>query len=208
MRRLIELFQQFPGIGPRQAGRFAFFILGQDRQYVTELADGLRSVAETVSFCDQCYRSADMTTESSAVVRCAFCANARRNPRLIAVVEKETDMEGIEKSGLFDGLYHVLGGVISPLDADSPKRLHLRALYERTRALAESDRVTPCEVVLATNSTTEGDTTALYIGRIFEPLTKHHPHLKLSRLGRGLSLGAELEYADEVTIRNAFENRK
>lgn len=208
IRRLIELFQKFPGIGPRQAARFAFFILGQDPQYVAELSEALRNVSETVAFCSQCYRSTDKTAESPREVRCAFCANARRNPRLIAVIEKEADMENVEKSGLFDGLYHVLGGVISPLDADSPKRLHLRALYERVRSLAESDSATPCEVVLATNSTTEGDTTALYIERIFEPLVKQFPNLKISRLGRGLSLGAELEYADEVTIRNAFENRK
>jgi recombination protein RecR len=124
----------------------------------------------------------------------------------VAVVEKESDMRNLEHSGAYRGLYHLLGGVISPLDADSPKRLRLRELYDRVEMRLRAGD--PCEVILATNPTTEGDTTARYIERILAPLRETHASFAVSRLGRGLSLGSELEYADEITLKNAVQNRK
>ena len=116
-------------------------------------------------------------------------------------------MQNLEKTGSFLGLYHVLGGVISPLDSDSPKKLRLRSLHERIKKDCAEHKKS-FEVVLATNSTTEGDTTALYIERVLAPLKDTYPHFTISRLGRWLSLGSELEYADEITIKNALTNRK
>ena len=112
----------------------------------------------------------------------------------------------MERTGAFTGRYHTLNGVISPLDPDSPKRLHLAELHERIQKILTKHGA--CEVILATSATTEGDTTALYIDQILAPLKEQHATLKTSRLGRGLSLGAELEYADEVTLKNALANRK
>ena len=112
----------------------------------------------------------------------------------------------MEKTGAYSGLYHILGGLISPLDSDSPKKLHLKELFGRVKNLLEKDG--KCEVILATGTTTEGDMTALYIDRVLAPLKDQFKDLKISRLGRGLSLGSELEYADEVTLKNALTNRK
>ena len=137
---------------------------------------------------------------------CSLCRSESREAHVIAVVEKESDMQNLERTGAFQGLYHVLGGVISPLDQDSPKKIHLKDLYERVKKiLAEKKK---CEIILATNSTTEGDTTALYIEKILEPLKAGTAELKISRLGRGLSLGSELEHVDEITLKQAFLHRR
>ena len=137
---------------------------------------------------------------------CELCRGSRRNPRMIMVVEKEVDLKNIERTRKFDGLYHVLGGTIDPLDSAAPGRLHLRELFERARLLAADGP--EIEIILATNPTAEGNATALYLDRIFSPLKNQHPALKITRLGRGISTGAELEYSDEITIANALENRK
>lgn len=204
IQKLIELFGKFPGIGPRQAARFAFFILKDRNGFIEELRAALKEVEEKVGICEQCFRT--MERENGTVRLCGFCRDARRDPRQIAIVEKESDMHNVEKTGAYHGLYHVLGGVISPLDAESPKKIRLRELYARVEKTLAADA--RCEVILATNPTTEGDTTALYIERILSPLKDAHAGLAISRLGRGLSLGSELEYADEVTIKNALQNRK
>ncbi len=225
LQNLIELFTQFPGIGPRQAARFAFFILDpvrskkpsasagaqeahrtsngveEDASLRHELISALQAL-EDVGFCFQCFRA----TEKKNGGLCTICKDAKRDSFTIAVVEKESDLQNIEKSGAYHGLYHILGGVISPLDAESPKRLHLKDLHGRIKKILDEEG--NCEVVLATNTTTEGDTTALYIERILSPLKEQHPTLKISRLGRGLSLGTELEYADEITVKNALTNRR
>lgn len=216
IEKLIDLFSRFPGIGPRQATRFAFFILKEKNPFIPELVAALQEMEAGIGICTDCFR----TMERAAMVgesrpdgrdgpdtnRCGFCRDSRRDHATIAVMEKESDMQNMEKTGAYHGLYHVLGGVISPLDTESPKRIRLRELYERIENTLKEKN--PCEVILATNPTTEGDTTALYIERILSPLKDAHPGLSLSRLGRGLSLGAELEYADEVTIKNALQNRK
>ncbi len=226
IQHLIELFTKLPGVGPRQASRFAFFILnpvrsksrrhvgtadsqanrtsnGVKQNLVDELIEALKEVREKVVFCSQCFRSMEVNGKN---ILCAFCADSRRDPAAIAVVEKESDMQNLEKTGAFHGLYQVLGGTISTLDADSPKKIHLKELHGRVRTLLE--KAGECEVVLATNPTTEGDTTALYIERILAPLKTQYPKLKISRLGRGLSLGSELEHVDEMTLKNALNNRK
>lgn len=202
IQKLIELFTKLPGIGPRQAARFAFFALKEKEWFGGELTAALIDLKRDVTFCGQCFRSIENTNGSL----CSFCRDPRRAPELIAVVERESDMQNLERTGAFSGQYHVLNGVVAPLDSTSPARLHLKELHARIKKYL--DEKGTCEVVLATNTTTEGDTTALYIERILEPLKKHFAGLKVSRLGRGLSFGSELEYADEMTLRNAFTNRK
>lgn len=198
IQKLIELFTRFPGIGPRQASRFVFYLLknGSAEELISALGE-----LKNVGFCSQCYRTMEQKNGL-----CSLCGDKKRDSSLIAVVEKESDMQNMEKTGAYFGLYYILGGVISPLDSDSPKKLHLKELHERVKTLLNKDG--RCEVILATGATTEGDMTALYIDRVLAPLKEEFKEFKISRLGRGLSLGSELEYADEVTLKNALTNRK
>ncbi len=200
IQQLIEVFQKFPGIGPKQAARFAFFVLRERETLVTALAQALDGV-RTISFCGQCFRTTDGASD-----RCALCRDKRRDSALVAVVEKESDLATIEDTGEYRGLYHVLGGVVSPLDANSPARLHLKELHARISSLLENGG--RAEVILATSSTAEGDMTALYIERILSPLKTVSAGFAISRLGRGLSIGSEIEYADPSTLKNALANRK
>ena len=206
LQKIIELFTKFPGIGPRQAARFALFLTTSDRALLQELVAALKNANEKMSRCALCYRAMEIMAPEHAY--CEYCRSDRRDTRMIAIVERETDMQNMERTGLFTGLYHILHGVISPLDQESPKRLHLVELYRRIHGLVSQNTVHPVEIVLATNSTAEGDTTARYIERVLAPLKEKYPHLAITRLGRGLSLGAELEYADEITLKIAFQNRK
>lgn len=206
IQRLIDSLTRLPGVGPRQATRFAFFLL-KDRQGLTDdIAELLKTMRENIGECVQCWRSIELGEKEDGQ-HCAICKDERRDAYQIAIVEKEADLHNIENIGTYRGTYHILGGVISPLDIDSPKRLHLRVLYHRAEELVQKNNK-PTEVILATGSTAEGDTTAAYIERILSPLKEKHAQLTISRLGRGLSLGAELEYADEVTLTNALTNRR
>lgn len=197
------MFTKLPGIGPKQAGRLTFFIVKENSVFSRELSQAILEVKEKIITCANCFRAIEKDNNKTM---CNLCSDTKREQTIIAVVEKESDMKNLEKTGVYHGLYHVLGGVIAPLDAESPKKLHLKELFERVKDTLEKEQ--KAEVVLATNTTTEGEATALYIERILSPLKNTHPQFKTSRLGRGLSVGAELEYADEVTIKNAFVNRK
>ena len=201
---LVKLLSRLPGVGPRQATRFAFFVVKQGWGIADELIAALQETGQKIGACPQCFRSIERTTTHAEL--CIYCKDEKREKNLIAVVEKESDLHNLEKTAAFRGLYHVLGGVVSPLDSESPKRLHLRELHTRVKKLLAENGT--CEVILATSSTTEGDTTALYIERVLSPLKDKFQSIIISRLGRGLSLGAELEYADEVTLKNALTNRR
>lgn len=213
MQRLINLFATFPGIGPKQATRFVFYVLKNN--LAEDLRRALKELKEQVTFCSKCFKTTEITSSAASSYSdevhkleplCIFCRDPKRDPTLIAVVEKESDLQNLEKTDAYRGLYHVLGGIVDPLDSDSPRKLHLRQLFERVKHILEKENI--CEVLLATNPTTEGDTTALYIEKILEPLKKRYATLKISRLGRGLSLGSELEHVDEITIKQALANRK
>jgi len=200
---LIDAFAKFPGIGPRQAARFVFFLLHDTQSLIPRMKKTLGDLEKEVIFCGECYRVTDANKNAPL---CAFCSDPKRDHATIAVVEKESDMQNIEKTGAFAGRYHILGGVISALDPDSPKRIHLRELHARiSKALSAAEQA---EIILATSATTEGDMTAMYIERILAPLKDQHSKLRVTRLGRGLSAGSELEYADDQTLRNALNNRK
>lgn len=197
---LIDLFAKFPGIGPRQATRFVFFLLRERETLLPMMKKALSDIEAGVGICTECYR----TTEGANV--CAICNDQKRDQTVIAVLEKEADMQHVEKTGAFRGRYHLLGGTISALDPESPKRLHLKELHARIVKILTAHE--SGEVILGTSATTEGDMTAIYIERILTPLKTQYPRFSLSRLGRGLSAGAELEYADEQTLQNALQNRK
>lgn len=213
IQRLAALFLKFPGVGPKQAARFVFYLLREDPSIVRSLADAVAKLQDEVKLCAQCYKTFDANgstniSQSSPTkpVLCELCRNPKRNKRQILIIEKEADLENIERSHTYEGLYHVLGGVISPLDSSAPARLHLKELFGRVQALAKEGG--PLELIFGMNPTTEGDGTALYLERIFAPLKKEDSPLRISRLGRGLTTGSELEYSDEMTITNALQNRK
>lgn len=204
IQTLIEYFMKFPGVGPKQATRFVFHLLREEEAEVESLAAAIARLQSDVKICRQCYKTFD--TNGGENELCEICRDAKRSKSEIMIIEKEVDLGNIERTRKFSGLYHVLGGIVSPLDSSAPARLHLRELFERIQTRAKvGDAI---EVILATNPTAEGDATALYIERIVTPLKNQYPNLKLSRLGRGLTTGSELEYSDDITIANALINRK
>ncbi|MSR75997.1 MAG: recombination protein RecR [Candidatus Ryanbacteria bacterium] len=200
IKRLIDFFTRLPGIGPRQASRFAYTLLDEDQSTLKGFARALEALADQVSRCEECFRG----VETADGKKCSTCKLGAFNALLI--VEKDQDFETVSKSGLWDGGYHVLGGTISLLNEKTRVTERIRALYDRIGARAKG-RETPLEIVLATSLTTEGDATGLYIERVLEPYIKNKS-IALTRLGRGISTGTEMEFADPQTLKNALKNRK
>lgn len=187
---LIDELGRLPGIGPKGAQRIAFHILTADKSDVERLAQALREVTEKVRFCDTCFNiSADET--------CRVCRDPRRDRTSICVVEEPKDVAAIERTHEFRGLYHVLGGAISPIDNVGPGDLRIRELVLRL-----ADGIVT-EVILATDPNLEGEATATYISRLLLPMG-----VTVSRLASGLPVGGDLEYADEVTLGRAFSGRR
>ncbi len=193
VRRLIDGFERLPGIGPRGASRLVFYLLSTSEEYVEELAENLLDLKKTVLVCQKCFGVAEKEI-------CSICSDSTRNQKQICVVEGFVDVMALEAVGGFKGVYHVLGGVINPLNHVGPDDLKIAELLERVRAFGEN-----VEVILATNSTMEGEATALYIKKRLDSL-KFLP--KVSRIGSGLPMGALLEYADGATLSRAMEGRK
>lgn len=190
VERLIDEFSRLPGIGPKTASRLAFFLLRAPKEQSQELSDALRQLRERITFCEVCYN----ISESSP---CPLCADDGRDRGLICVVEEPLDVIAIERTREFRGLYHVLHGVISPVDGIGPEDLKIDPLLERVRNGGVR------EVIVATNPNMEGEATAMYLGRLLAPLG-----IKATRLARGLPMGSDLEYADEVTLLRALEGRR
>jgi recombination protein RecR len=191
VNRLITELARLPGIGQRTAQRLAFHLLRVDDADALALADAIREVKETVGHCEVCFNLAVGS-------HCRICDDARRDAELICVVEEPGDVIPIERTNEWAGRYHVLGGALSPIDGIDPDDLHIEELVQR----AESNGVR--EVVIATNSTTTGEATALYIADL---LRRRAPEVAVTRLASGLPVGADLEYADEVTLGKAFRGR-
>lgn len=187
---LIDELGRLPGVGPKSAQRIAFHILQTESFDVTKLAYTLLEVRDKVKFCDQCGNVSEETT-------CSICRDPRRDPTLICVVEEAKDVVAIERTREFKGLYHVLGGAISPIDGIGPDQLRIRELMTR---LADG---TVQEVIIATDPNLEGEATATYLSRLLGTL-----EIRVSRLASGLPVGGDLEYADEVTLGRAFEGRR
>ena len=191
VNRLITELARLPGIGQRTAQRLAFHILRMPDEDVLPLADAIREVKATVGQCEICFNLA-------VGPRCRICEDARRDPELICVVEEPGDVIPIERTNEWAGRYHVLGGALSPIDGIDPEDLHINELVGRVTSNGVR------EVVIATNSTTTGEATALYIADL---LRERAPSVAVTRLASGLPVGADLEYADEVTLGKAFRGR-
>jgi recombination protein RecR len=187
---LIDELGRLPGVGPKSAQRIAFHLLAADPADVARLQDVLQKVKEGVRFCDVCGNVSERE-------RCRYCADARRDPTLVCVVEEPKDVLAVERTREFKGRYHVLGGAISPIDGIGPEQLRVRELMMRL-----SDG-TVTELILATDPNLEGEATATYLTRMLKDLD-----LTVTRLASGLPVGGDLEYADEVTLGRALAGRR
>jgi len=192
VQRLITELSRLPGVGGRTAQRLAFHLLRASDEEAGALADAIREVKERIGLCEVCFNLADGP-------RCRICSDERRDDELICVVEEPSDVISIERTHEFAGRYHVLGGALSPIDGIDPENLKIGELYLR----AESNGLR--EVVIATNPTTTGEATALHIA---DGLRRRLPELTVTRLASGLPVGADLEYADELTLGRAFVGRR
>lgn len=187
--KLIEEFQKFPSVGPRSAQRMAFHLLNRDILQIEEFSKAIIEAKKQLKKCSVCQ------SMSSADI-CEICLDPKRDNILICVVAETRDIVSIERTNAFRGLYHVLGGLISPIDGIGPEELKIKELLERVGTTDIK------EIILALNTSIEGEATTLYLHRILSPLCK-----QITRLGFGLPVGSELEYADELTLTKAFENR-
>jgi recombination protein RecR len=195
VQRLITELSKLPGVGGRTAQRLAFHILRSSDEEAFALADAIREVKERIGLCEVCFNLADGP-------RCRICADERRDPELICVVEEPSDVISIERTHEFAGRYHVLGGALSPIDGVDPEDLKIAELYQRVTA---DDAHPVREVVIATNPTTTGEATALHIAA---GLRERIADISVTRLASGLPVGADLEYADELTLGRAFSGRR
>lgn len=188
--RLIEAFHKLPGIGPKSAQRLAYHILRAPEQEALAFAAALTEVKQRIVFCSVCLN----ITESDP---CSYCLDTRRDRSMICVVEQPLDIMALERAGGFRGLYHVLHGVLNPMDGIGPEDIHVRELVTRL----QSGEVK--EVIMATNPSLEGEATSMYIQRLIGPAG-----VRVTRLARGLPSGADLEYTDDVTLSRALEGRQ
>ena len=197
IKNLIAAFERLPGIGPKSASRLVFYLLNTPESYVTEIARSLLAIKKEVKICKECFSVCEGEL-------CSICEDEKRNRKMICVVERAIDVMAIENIGGFKGVYHVLGGVVNPLEHVSPDDLKIDELIDRVEKMINNDE--EIEIILATNPTMEGEATALYIKKKLENLEK--PNIKISRIGSGLPMGADLEYADQATLSRAMEGRR
>ncbi len=186
--KLIEELASLPGVGAKTAARLAFHIINMPKQRVESLSNAIISAKENVRYCKECYTLTDSEL-------CPICASSKRNHKVIMVVENTRDLAAYEKTQKFDGVYHVLHGAISPTLGIGPADIKLKELIKRLEGDID-------EVIIATNSTLEGETTAMYISRLIKPTG-----IKVSRIASGVPVGGDLEYIDEVTLLRALEGR-
>jgi recombination protein RecR len=187
--RLIEELQRLPGIGPKGAQRLAFHILKAPREQAERLADALRDVKISVTYCSICNNITDSDP-------CAFCRSDERDHRVICVVEEPQNVSAVEKTREFRGVYHVLMGALSPLQGIGPDNLKIKGLLSRIQSGVH-------EVILATNPNVDGEATAIYLARLLKPLG-----VRVTRIAMGVPVGSDLEYTDEVTMHKALEGRR
>lgn len=189
MSKLIQALKKMPGVGPKSAERMAFYILRLSPAEAKVLAYSILKVKESIRFCKIC---GNLSEQDS----CAICSNPQRDKKTVCVIEQPADIIAIEKSGSFDGVYHVLGGSLSPLDGVGPENLRIKELIGRIKAQKIE------EVIIATDSDSEGETTALYLAKL---LKRERP--KVTRIAYGLPMGSNLEYADQPTLAKALKGR-
>jgi recombination protein RecR len=190
VQALINEFSKLPTVGPKTAARLVFYLLNRPRNEAQSLAEAILAVKDKVRFCSVCF---SLTEEDP----CSICTDEERDTNTICVVAEAKDIYAIERTDAFKGRYHVLGGLISPMDGIGAAQLRVKELVERIGS------ENPTEIILATNPNAEGEATALYLKRLLQPL-----HVAMSRLAYGLPIGADLDYADEVTLAKALEGRR
>jgi recombination protein RecR len=193
IKKLIEIFSKFPTVGPRTAARFVFYLIQKPKEEVEELIDAISHIKKNVKNCSLCFNAFESEGEL-----CPICLNNSRNKKLLCVVASETDLLAIEKIRKYNGLYFIFGGTVSALKKADVEKLRVKELEERIKKYPEVQ-----EIILAISSTAEGEATTLYLERLLKPY-----NIKITRLGRGLPVGGELEYADEETLSSALECRK
>ena len=190
LANLYEQLRRLPGVGSKTAMRLAYHIIDMPESEVQQLAEALSSAKKSIHYCSQCYNLTDGE-------KCAICSDPSRDHFTICVVEQPQDIAAMERSHGYNGLYHVLHGVLSPLDGIGPDRLKIRELFQRLQ------RESISEIIIATNSDVEGEATATYLAQLLKPIG-----ITVSRIAHGLPMGGDLEYADEVTLSKALENRR
>jgi len=196
LKNLIDQLAKLPGLGQRSAARMAFYLLNEPEKDLYSLAQAIQELKAKTKVCRQCFNL------TSGAELCAVCADQKRQPNLICVVEDILDIIPIERTRQFGGVYHVLGGLISPTEGLTPDKLRVKELIARIKQYQGKQTEPAIEIIFALNPTTEGDTTTLYLEKILAPL-----NIKITRLNRGLSTGSDLEYADETTLINALKFR-
>ena len=190
LANLYEQLRRLPGVGSKTAMRLAYHIIDMPESEVQQLAEALSSAKKSIHYCSQCYNLTDGD-------KCAICSDPSRDRFTICVVEQPQDIAAMERSRGYNGLYHVLHGVLSPLDGVGPDKLRIRELFQRLQQESIS------EIIIATNSDVEGEATATYLAQRLKPIG-----ITVSRIAHGLPMGGDLEYADEVTLSKALENRR
>ena len=190
MANLYEQLRRLPGVGSKTAMRLAYHIIDMPEGEVQQLAEALSNAKKSIHYCSQCFNLTDGE-------KCAICGDPSRDHFTICVVEQPQDIAAMERSHGYNGLYHVLHGVLSPLDGIGPDKLKIRELFQRLQ------RESISEIIIATNSDVEGEATATYLAQLLKPIG-----ITVSRIAHGLPMGGDLEYADEVTLSKALENRR
>lgn len=196
IQNLINLFSKLPSVGPHTANRYVFALLKLSKEELGAFSEAIKNIKQEIKICSQCGCISDAANQNPL---CYICGDPRRQQNIVCVVEKDTDMAAIEGLGQYNGTYHILGGNISIASKNSINKLNIEGLIKRIKDTKEKN----IEIIMATNPTTEGDTTALYLERTLKPL-----NIKITRLGRGLPTGGEMEYADEATLLHALRERK
>jgi len=200
IKRLIEIFSKFPTIGPRTAARIVFYLNQLPNEKIKEILEAIISLKKKIKICAFCFNSFEDKEEKL----CPICRDKTRDRKKICIVEKETDLTVIENTKNYKGLYFVLGGTVSRLRKENIKKLRVEELIERIKNPSKFGIDSKFEeIIIATNANVEGEATSLYLERKLKPL-----NIKISLLGRGLPIGGEIEYADEETLKSAFEGRK
>lgn len=194
LQRLINEFSRLPGIGPKTAQRLAFYLLKRDKIDIGNLSAAIAEIKNGVIYCSVCHMMAETDP-------CAICADIKRDHSVVCVVEETLDAVALDKSGSFAGGFHILGGALNPLEGVGPERLEIESLMERIR----NPESGISEIIIATNPSLEGETTAMHLQKIIRASS---PQIKVTRIARGLPMGGDLEYADDITLMRALEGRR
>lgn len=190
LEKVINEFGKLPGVGPKTAQRLGFYLLKKDSLDINALADAVRSLKTDITFCSKCHNMAESDP-------CSICSDPSRDHTLICVVEEPLDAIALDKTGQFKGLYHVLGGVLNPMEGIGAEQLNITSLANRITELDAK------EIIIATNPSLEGETTAMHIAKFL-----NSTDVKVTRIARGLPMGGDLEYADEITLSRALDGRR